>query len=216
MTTTVTAFWIDADDDRERASDGKSRYGAYVRQNIKGFAECWDGTWDTALHVRFAAEAWRVATGPIMAPGYVRRHPRILGARLEYSYWDGSLSANVELITPWPGPLRQSSQWIKQIGHGWWHDWPMDFGDTYYDPGDEDISKRPYLLASAALRFTVPDSQLPQPPSAEPADAELVDLAQQSVAVLVAELNRIVGPVIQTLDTGGASQLEPGSGKVVQ
>lgn len=201
MTTKSNAFWIDADYDQDRASDGRSRYGAYVRQNMGGFAECWDGTWDTALPVHFAAQAWRVATGPIMAPGYVRCHTRILNARLEYSYWDGSLAGSVELITPWPQALRQSSQWMKQIDRGWWHDWPTNFSDTYLDPSDEDISKRPYLLASAALRFTVPDRQLPPPPSAEPAVDEVIELAQQSVAVLVAELNRIVWPVIHALET---------------
>lgn len=202
VTAISKAFWIDADYDREYASDGKSRFGAYVRQNIKGFAECWDGTWDEALHVRFAEQAWRVATGPIMAPGYVRRHPRILSTCLEYSYWDGSLAASIELIAPWPQPLRQSSQWIKQIGHGWWHDWPMDFSDVYHDPSDEDISKRPYLLASASMRFTVPDDEFPVPPATEHTDDELVELARQSVAVLVAKLNRVVGPVLQRLQNG--------------
>jgi hypothetical protein len=197
---TTEAFWIDADYDAEHASDDRSRYGAYIRQNMSGFAECWDGTWDTALPVHFAEQAWRVATGPIMAPGYVRRHPRILSARMEHSYWDGSLAGSVELITPWPQALRQSSQWMKQIDRGWWHDWPMDFSDTCNEPGDDDLSKRPYLLASAALRFTVPSSQLPHPPSAEPADEELTELASQTVAVLVTELNRIVVPVIQTLE----------------
>ena len=201
-TTTKAPFWIDADYDQDHASDGKSRYGAYVRQNMGGFAECWDGTWEHALPVHFAAHAWRIATGPVMAPGYVCRHPRILSARLEYSYWDGSLGAIVELVTPWPQALRQSSQWMRQINRGWWHDWPTEFSDAYRDPGDEDMSKRPYLLTSAALRLTVPDGQLPQPPSAEPAAQEVVELAQQAVAVLVAELNRIVGPVIEALETG--------------
>ncbi len=200
MTTTTKAFWIDAEYDRDSASDGKSRYGAYVRQNLSGFAECWDGTWDTALPIHFAEQAWRVATGPIMAPGYVRSHPRILRARLEHSYWDGSLAGNVELITPWPQALRQSSQWMKQISEGWWHDWPMDFSDTYQEPSDEDLCKRPYLLASAALRFTVPNGQLPEPPSVEHAEEEVIGLAREAVAVLVRELNRIVGPVIQALE----------------
>jgi hypothetical protein len=110
MATTTTAFWIDADDDRERASDGKSRYGAYVRHNRKGFAESWDGTWDEALPAHFAEQAWRVATSPVMAPAYVRYHPRILSARIEHNFWDGSLKGLVELITPWPQVLRQSSQ----------------------------------------------------------------------------------------------------------
>ena len=41
------AFWIDYDYDRENASDGISRYGAYVRRS-SAMAESWDGTWDDA------------------------------------------------------------------------------------------------------------------------------------------------------------------------
>jgi hypothetical protein len=36
------AFWIDYDYDRENASDGISRYGAYVRRSST-LAESWDG-----------------------------------------------------------------------------------------------------------------------------------------------------------------------------
>ena len=73
------AFWIDYDYDRENASDGVSRYGAYVRQSST-LAESWDGTWDDAQvrQARFAEAAWATATTPVMSPGFVRRHPRVI------------------------------------------------------------------------------------------------------------------------------------------
>jgi hypothetical protein len=153
-----------------------------------------------ALPVHFAALAWRVASGPIMAPGYVRRHPRSLAAQLEQNYWDGSLAASVDLITPWPRQLQVSCEWMKQTCRGWWHDRPTDFRGSFLAPSDEDITKRPYLLASASLRFAVPHRRLPHPPSARHAEYELEELARQSVAVLVKELNHVVEPVLHTFD----------------
>src|SRR5260370_27485119 len=64
-------FRIDREHDRLAATDGVSRYGHYVRDRIPGgFAECWDGTFETRLAERFAALAWRTATGPVMSPPY--------------------------------------------------------------------------------------------------------------------------------------------------
>ncbi|MCP9954691.1 hypothetical protein [Actinomadura madurae] len=102
--TSAAPFRIDAEYDREYASDGVSRYGAYVRDRLNSsFAECWDGTWGepSSRLAAFAAAAWRTATGPVMAPGYVRYHSRVLGARVERSQWDGSLIAAVSLVAPW-------------------------------------------------------------------------------------------------------------------
>lgn len=143
------AVWIDADYDREHATGGHSRYGAYVRDRLGSFAECWDGSYDDPAEVQFAATAWRVATGPIMVPGYVRCHPRILTTELEPSSWDCSLLAQVDLITPWPRPLTDSRRWMAATDRGWWRDWQLEFGGTYYAPTDEDLTKAPYLLTSA-------------------------------------------------------------------
>jgi hypothetical protein len=77
-----------------------------------------------------------------MAPGYARRHARILGARLECNYWDGSLAGGVELVTLWPKALRQSIEWMQQADRGWWHD-SDGLSDAFSEPGDEDYSKRP-------------------------------------------------------------------------
>jgi hypothetical protein len=72
-------FWIDCEYDRDNASDGVSRYGAYIRQ---ARFEPWT---DNDHAVELAEFAWRQATGPVMAPGYVRRHGRILSAHIARS-----------------------------------------------------------------------------------------------------------------------------------
>ena len=65
--------WVDADWDYTNASDGISRYGAYLRGHAEEF-QSWHGedldgiTTDPG---EFAAAAFRVACGPIMSPGYV-------------------------------------------------------------------------------------------------------------------------------------------------
>lgn len=204
-TTTDAAVWIDADYDQEHASDGLSRYGAYVKQNLSGFAECWDGTFEAGLPVHFAVQAWRVATGPIMAPGYVRYHRRVLSVRLEYSYWDYSLLAFVELVSPWPQALTESRRWMEQAEQGSWGDWPTAFGNAYCEPGDEDLTKGPYLLATASLRFTVPSCELPALPAAwryrgTPDLAELLTVAKASIGASIHELNRVLCPVIEQLE----------------
>jgi hypothetical protein len=43
------------------------------------------------------------------------------------------------------------------------------------------------------LQFTVPPAALPEPPATS---AALLSAGRQAVAVVVAELNRIVGPVL--------------------
>src|SRR6266540_539516 len=79
--------WIDIDWDRSRASDGVSRYGAYLRTHTELF-EPWQ---DEDAHGgvtpdagEFAVAAFRVATGPIMSPGYVRWHPRVLDHKVSH------------------------------------------------------------------------------------------------------------------------------------
>jgi len=199
----AAAVWVDADYDRENASDGVSRYGTHVRDRFDSFAECWDSTYDSTLPVHFAENAWQVAICPIMAPGYVRYHQRILSTGLGHTYGGGSLLARVDLITPWPAALRSSRRWIDDAGRGWWRGWVRGFGGTYHEPSDNDLARDPYLLSIASLRFTVPIADLPTPLTAEhgrPDAAVVVVAAQRAVAVLVDAVNRMVWPVIQQLE----------------
>ena len=84
--------------------------------------------------------AWRRATGPVMSPGYVRHHPRVLAARVERSGWDGGLVAGVTLVSPWPAQLQTALVRAVRLGDRdvCWQDWPTEYlgGDTvsYYEP----------------------------------------------------------------------------------
>jgi hypothetical protein len=201
MSPTATAFWVDRDYDRSHASDGISRYGAYLRDVA---FEPWT---DHDQAVEWAAFAWRRATGPVMSPGYVRYHPRVLAARLERSGWDGSLAAAVNLVSSWPEEFKAPVARGLMLGDrdAFWQDWPIEcLGDTvsYYEPSEADVAARPYLLATVSLQFTVPPAALPEPPATP---AALLSAGQQALAVVVAELNRTVGPVL-------AAGLGPASG----
>jgi len=200
-----TAFWVDRDYDREHASDAVSRYGAYLRDAT---FEPWT---DDDQAVEWAAFAWRRATGPVMSPGYVRYHPRVLAAQLERSGWDGSLAAGVTLVSCWPEQFNTALASCVRLGDkdSYWQNWPTEYrsGDTvcYYEPSEADIAARPYLLATFSLQFTMPSAALPEPPATPTA---LLSAGQQAVAVVVAELNRIVGPVL----SAGCGHLPPPAG----
>lgn len=187
------AFWIDAEYDREYASDGVSRYAAYVRD---GKFEPWT---DNDRAVELAVFAWERATSPVMSPGYVRRHPRILTVRLERSGWDGSLLAVVDLVIPQPQPL----QWLRSDDdRDMWRDWPRDQrfgGDSWREPDTDELAGNPYLLCTASLRFTVPSADLPD----LAAYPDLVYAADDAVTVLVRELNVITGPVLDAVNGRG-------------
>ncbi len=192
MSPTVTAFWVDCDYDRAHASDGISRYGAYLRDAA---FEPWT---DNDQAVEWAAFVWRRATGPVMSPGYVRYHPRVLAGQRERSSWDGSLAAAVTLFSSWPEELKRPLARGLKLGdrEASWQDWPIEcLGGTvsYHEPSEADVAARPYLLATVNLQFTVPSAALPEPPATS---AALLSAGQQALAVVVAELNRIVGPVL--------------------
>ncbi|MFI0412438.1 hypothetical protein [Actinomadura sp. 3N508] len=199
--TSAAPFWVDEDYDRQYASDGVSRYGAYVRDRLgSSFAECWDGTWDepSTQRAEFAAAAWRTATGPVMAPGYVRHHPRVLATQVERSHWDGSLIAAVSLVAPWPTELARSSGWQRSLS---WRDWPAELHGECYDfvhPTERDVTESAFLQASLALTFPVPLERLPAAPSGPRRD--VVSAARQAVQVLAAELNYTVRPVLDVLE----------------
>lgn len=79
--------------DCQHASDGESRYGVYLAQYADRFTADGAPMTDPA---GFAAAAWRIAVEPVMCPGYVRAHGRVLGGRV---CWDdeGRPAFRVEL-----------------------------------------------------------------------------------------------------------------------
>jgi hypothetical protein len=191
MSTAPEAFWIDRAYDCEYASDGISRYGAYLRDAA---FEAWT---DHDQAVEWAVFAWRRATGSVMSPGYVRYHQRVPSAQLESSSRDGSLAADMTLVSCWPELTTALARSVR-LGDkdSYWQDWPPGYRGgitSYYEPSEADVAARPYLLTTLSLQFTVPSAALPPPPATS---AALLTAGQQAVAVVVAELNRITGPVL--------------------
>lgn len=198
-------FWVDEEGDRLSASDGVSRYGAYVRDRIAGeFAECWDGTFESGLAERFAALAWRTATGPVMAPPYVCRRPPVLSAGFGLDADGGSdgLIATVEIASPWPRGFDARAGGQRQSWQPW--RWEHSFGSGLDYPrgpwGDEVTGGGYFALATLKLVFPVAPGLLPDAPGPRQRRGEVEDIARRAVAVLAAELNRVAGPVIAALE----------------
>lgn len=201
---TDAAFWIDYEYDRQMASDGRSRFASYVRRAAATpeWTECWDGTWDddAVRAVHFASEAWRVATTPVMSPGYVRRHPRIRSARVAVNPWNASLAAGVEIIIPQPRQLAA----VRDSGDcSMWWDWRQEIcsgEQIYLEPGDEELSRHRFMVATTTLAFPLPVGGLPSAPDGPGAWIE--DAAQRAVTALCTELEHVVGPVLAVLENG--------------
>jgi hypothetical protein len=184
--------WIDFDWDRSNASDGISRYGAYLRGHAEEF-EPWYGeeTPDgiTREPGEFATAAFRVATGPIMSPGYVRWHPRLLDYQVSRgdNPEPGRLVCSVTLATALP-------MWLGSP----WRSWTSYLGRDWCEP-DQD---RHAALASLVLRWPLPVAGLPQPSTpTRPGVPDLHD-ARASVRALVEAINATAGPVLAKLEGG--------------
>jgi hypothetical protein len=180
--------WIDEDYDRDYASDGTSRYGAYLHDHAALFdpwGEAPDGV--TSDPVEFAIAAFRCATGPIMAPGYARFHGRIQGHDALRSNYDGRLVLQVTLAVP--SPVRLPWSWS-----GWEHDL---FGGLYLEPDD----RRPTGLCRLELHWPVPTEQLAVP--APPKVGRVPNLrdATRAVRVLVDQVNETTGAILAELET---------------
>ena len=198
-------FWIEHEHDRMAASDSLSRYGVYVRQRIHGgFAECWDGTFETQLGERFAALAWHTATSPVMAPPYANWRSPVLSAKFGLDADSGSdgLIATVEIAARWRCGLGDEQ---SHAGGRSWYSWTRErslSGEEYFrGPYEDEVAHgRYYALTTLRLVFPVSVSLLPAAPGADFRRGEVEETARHAVAALTDELNRVAGPVIDTLE----------------
>ena len=191
MTAELLVCWIDPDYDRSQASDGQSRYGAYVRDHARLF-DPWQDAPDgvTSDPVEFAVAAFRVATGPIMWPGFVRWHPRVCGYGVD------------------PQRRRRPPGGVGDPGHpgaaaaaGWsWRGWERDFqrpvpGARGPRPG----RPGPPGAALAARRRPAP----PAGPAPGAAAGPTWSTPPTAVAAVVGSVNHTAGPVLAALEAGG-------------
>ena len=190
-------FTFNDAEDRDRASDGVSRYGAYLRQHADRFTG-WDGEPVTGDPVQFAAAAWRVATSPVMAPPYLDwTVERVQSVAFTGSEHDAALIARVQVAVPRPAAL---------AGVRGFADW--DRGDRwnrgYHTPADDVLACRPAMLVSALMVFHIPTADLYAPSGAP--DRLTVTDAKASVRRLAALLDGRLVPVLAALDTPGVAR----------
>jgi hypothetical protein len=182
--------WVDSDWDRANASDGVSRYGAYLRGHT-GLFDPWHEASNgiTEDPGEFAITAFRVACGPIMSPGYVRWHPRVLDHQVGYSEDPdpGRLIVKVALAT-----------WLPMwLGSPWWS-WTTYMGRDWSEPEEAKHA----ALARLELRWPLPVASLPRPrPPARPGQPNLRD-AKAAVRALAEVINTTAGPVLASLEGG--------------
>lgn len=189
-----TLVIVDDIADRRDASDGRSRYGAYIAHHAGHFHE--DG--DPLRPTEFAAAAWRIATSPVMAPGYVAVRPDI--DRVEvYVDHDGGVQLCAKI------GLRHGALARRPTGH------PLDWERAPWSrPGEPrpalaapERTDRPAVLVTATVLLPIPDTILTTPTTAGPGRT-LTDEAKTVVAALARHANTHLAPLVADL-VGGAA-----------
>ena len=193
-------FRLDHAYDRDRASNGHSRYGAYLLDRYKTFEEiATDYDYDDGLTVPFAAAAWRIANGPIMSPPFVQSPKRVQGVQLQRSDWNGQAVVNVELVADRPQAWRSA----RTAGGGWYRDWSVDSWGDYESVGSRELEHGAYLLTTAQVLFQVPPGTLPSIASVPKQAKALYEQAVECLNAVIGVLNGEIGPLLGTPDRAG-------------
>ncbi|MEU1419211.1 hypothetical protein [Kitasatospora sp. NPDC005751] len=178
---------IDDIRDREQASDGHSRYGAYLAKSAERFH--YDG--EPLPAAQFAVIAWRTATAPVMAPGYVSVRPDLLDLGPVIGP-DGGLSLRARVALH-HRHLAQHPAGLADWRLNPWHD-----HERWQVFGAPDATDRPVLLVTAEVFVPVPSHLLAQPSTARPGRT-LTYEAKAAVATLTWQANRYLAPLLDEL-----------------
>lgn len=187
---TAPLVWVDHEHDRVSASDGVSRYGAYLRQRAAWFRDI-----DTPKE--FAATAWRVATGPVMSPGLVRMRPDLGGVTLDFDEGgEGILRATVRVPLPHHRVRGASERLRYPVGD--WHaerTWDSD-GVRYEEPRAS--REHAAVLVTAAVLIPINTARLPH---VDTDDCDPVNRTAATSAVLevATQINERGGPLVDAL-----------------
>lgn len=172
---------------------GTSRYGNYLSIHADAFKEALAD----ASVIGFAAAAWKIGTGPVMSPGYVRWHERILDATLYHS--GGDLAARVQIAAPRPAVL--SGRVWPDAGYVW-RDWDTNALTGHYTtPDPDDGDRSPWLLTALTVRTVLDDAGFKVPPR-ETSPAQLHRYAVPALNLLIPRLNAVINPILARLDAG--------------
>jgi hypothetical protein len=188
--TGATAFWVDEPYDVRDAGDRRSRYGAYLFSRAHLFGDP-DEDGPISDPCEFAARAFTIASAPVMAPGYVREHPRVRGVSW---CWDDDrrLAFEIQLVAPLPGPIEQAIRGQQ------WADWQRHWSsDSWWQPYDND---RPGAYTVVTVRVPLTADVLPTP--AYQGAAPDVAIAKQAVGAVCERLNSHLAGILAALDRG--------------
>ena len=177
--TDQTLALIDDEYDRANASDGSSRFRSYLAVNAGRLHE--DGAPLSA--VDFAHAVWRIATSPVMSPGYVRIRPDLAGVTLVTSGVDyDQLALRIDV------PLRHRVLARRPAGRpGDWERDPWSSSNEWaaaIEPG----LRGPALLLTATLLVPLPEHALTAPSVARPGPA-MTRQAKQTVWAIAEHAN---------------------------
>ncbi|MGX4738437.1 hypothetical protein [Kitasatospora griseola] len=167
-----------ADDvsDRRDASDGHSRFGSYLARNAHRLHD--DGRPLSAQDFAFAV--WRIATAPIMSPGYLRFRPDLHAVTLVPHREDlDRVAIRIDV------PLRHH-RLAARPDHRL-ADWQRDVwatADGFTALAEPRHTGRTALLATATLLLPVPDHVLIAPTATEPG-WRMTSQAKDAVTALV-------------------------------
>jgi hypothetical protein len=175
-------FTVDDVYDRQRASDGHSRYGAYLALGMVDPKYFGPAMLDDPL--LWATFAWEIASPPAMSSGYVTWADPIENAFV-FPGADGEFMAEVLVRTGPPVALPGWRSWERTTAWG--------LVEPHYD------------LRTALTRVTltvVLDAEPLAPPDGATDHAELVRAAKASVQSSAAAMEATVGECIRCLSEG--------------
>ncbi|MFE2045941.1 hypothetical protein ACFXAZ_34480 [Streptomyces sp. NPDC059477] len=192
--TPTTLVSVNEDGDLDRASNGYSRYGAYITDRPAKFHE--HGEPGTPLDAaEFAAAAWEVATPPILLD-YVNVRPGLEAVTTTFTE-DGELLLKVSV------PLRHDALHADRRPRRPWQDWTSEYDyagrdDTYRHAYEPDIKDgRPALLTVSHILIPTTGWDLPAPQHT--AGRALVEEAKQVVHEIARQVNLAAGPMVAQL-----------------
>lgn len=190
--TATTLVRTDDAHDRDRASDGHSRLGAYLADRLDRFHEY--GEPDTPLTAEeFAAAVWEVATSPVMSPGYVRTRPDLGHVRLAFTEDGSGLVARVAVPLP-------HSALRARLPYAWrgWQPYRYHLDeDERYDSLIAPDDDRPAVLVTAEVLASLAGCELHAPRSTH--GHGLVADAKRALRLLVGHVNTHAGPMVATV-----------------
>ena len=183
------AFLPDERADRNHASDGISRFGAYLAQHRDVFAPFGDDDPPTDDPVEYALAAWHIASPSIMAPGYVSWHPRIQSTG---AHWDDDHRAALAVEIAVPAPSWLTAALITRC-----QEWAVDsWPESVSEPWDND---RLTVLTTVTIRVPLEARRLPE--ACYRRGIPCTDTAKRAVIMLCIEVNTELDSVLAALDT---------------